>query len=1264
MKCKTFNHFARVCNSRQGKAFHFEHDEAEYYVEDNDSAPMEALIAHVQFDQNSDTYRCMNSRDIEEIKIKVTPFSPSPDPRDIENIPARTETEIFVFPDSGASICLCGPKHLQSLGLSNHNLIPCKKIVKAVGNFKIVCQGWLPVMFDVCGRSTKQALYVCEKVERVYLSKSACMAVGILPFSFPVPMSESDLAAAASLHQQKIPNQAPELPPRSVQAPELPARPSKLPFRPTEENVSKLKHWLLDKFSSTAFNKDGEFPALSGPPAHIHLKEGAVPKARHSPIPVPFHMKDAVKKAIDEDVRRGILTPVPVGVPTEWCSSMVITPKKDGRPRRTVDYQHLNSQCMRETHHTSSPFNLAMQVPPNSKKTVLDAVDGYHSVALDAESQPLTTFITEWGRYMYRRMPQGYLASGDAYTRRYDEIITDVPRKVKLVDDALLWDYSIEEAFYHTFDYLVLGYQNGVIFNQAKFQFCESEVQYGGLELTVSGVAPSKSMLTAISDFPVPQSLTDARSWFGLVNQVAWAYSLGEVMQPFRELVKASSQFVWTQTLQDAFERSKGVIVDMVREGVSTFDPGRATCLAPDWSKNGMGFLLLQKYCSCAMTKAPVCCPEGWRLVFAGSRFCNDAESRYAPIEGEASAIAWALQKCRMFVMGCHNLTVVTDHAPLLGIFGDRDISKITNPRIFKLKEKTLLYRFTVQHCPGRWHRGSDAMSRNIPSAVKAIFEVCALTPSAGDEDVTNEVEAFVSAVSMEAIMDYGDDVGAISPDMVRAAGRGDDAYALLAKYIEEGFPSSRSQVDPSIRGFWEIRNRLSANRGLVMLDRRIVIPSSLRKRVLRCLHSAHQGVVGMKARANETIYWPGLDADIRNFRANCSTCNSIAPSQPREPMMSSSPPDWPFQAIVMDLFYVGHHAYLACADRFTGWLILYHLEAGQNARKVVSICRTLFQNYGVPEELSSDGGPQFMSTEFQDFMKVWGVNHRLSSVAYPQSNGRAELGVKAAKRIVYGNTGPHGSLDNDRAVRAILQYRNTPIQEIGLSPAQMLLHRNLKDELPAQPAFYKPHPEWVTAASERERLLRKRDVKLKEDYNRTAHSLPKLNLGNSVTLQGQNRRWDRTGKIVEVLDNRQYKVKVDGSGRVTLRNRRFLRRVEIPGRGPPIPGAHVPPAGTRENTTTLILSPEAPPYIPRHIAGSQSAPSPSLSVSPRATSPPALYPASPSPRPDPNVIALPRVPMALRRLFPHNSAGLKEEDRPRRNLTRQGTGGERGDVE
>ena len=143
-----------------------------------------------------------------------------------------------------------------------------------------------------------------------------------------------------------------------------------------------------------------------------------------------------------------------------------------------------------------------------------------------------------------------------------------------------------------------------------------------------------------------------------------------------------------------------------------------------------MGFMLLQKHCKCPIDKAQVCCPERWCIVFAGSRFCTDAEHRYIPIEGKVAAITWELEKFRIFIMGCTNVMVVTDHQPLMGIFGDRDLSKIQNPRLFKLKEKPLRYFFTIQHCPGKWHKGADAISHNPVATVEALLSPCPTQPS------------------------------------------------------------------------------------------------------------------------------------------------------------------------------------------------------------------------------------------------------------------------------------------------------------------------------------------------------------------------------------------------------------------------------------------------------------------------------------------------------------------------------------------------------
>ena len=204
------------------------------------------------------------------------------------------------------------------------------------------------------------------------------------------------------------------------------------------------------------------------------------------------------------------------------------------------------------------------------------------------------------------------------------------------------------------------------------------------------------------------------------------------------------------------------------------------------------------------------------------------------------------------------------------------------------------------------------------------------------------------------------------------------------------------------------------------------------------------------------------MNALIRSIRVSCMVGSKITPSQPREPIILTQSPDWPFQQIAMDHFYIGDHTYLAYTDNLTGRLIVYHQEPSHvTTSLLMSICQQLFQTYGAPEELNTNGGPPFTSSIFQEFLSSWCFKHRLFSVAYPQSNGRAELAVKIKKRIMNGNTGPQDSLDNDNIAQAILQNRNNPIQSIGLSLAQLLLHHRLRDSIPSQPTLYKPCPEW-----------------------------------------------------------------------------------------------------------------------------------------------------------------------------------------------------------
>ena len=143
------------------------------------------------------------------------------------------------------------------------------------------------------------------------------------------------------------------------------------------------------------------------PPLCLMVDPNAMLVAHHTPVPVPIHWQEEAKAGIDRDIRLGVIEPVPIGEPVTWCHRMVICAKKDGSPRRMVDFQALNANASRETHHTTSPFHQARSVPSNKKKTVFDCWNGYHSIPLHEDNRHLTTFISPRGCYRYKVAPQG-----------------------------------------------------------------------------------------------------------------------------------------------------------------------------------------------------------------------------------------------------------------------------------------------------------------------------------------------------------------------------------------------------------------------------------------------------------------------------------------------------------------------------------------------------------------------------------------------------------------------------------------------------------------------------------------------------------------------------------------------------------------------------------------------------------------------------------------------------------------------------------------
>ena len=164
----------------------------------------------------------------------------------------------------------------------------------------------------------------------------------------------------------------------------------------------------------------------------------------------------------------------------------------------------------------------------------------------------------------------------------------------KCIDDSCLYSEDIEKCFWQTVNYIDLCARNGMVFNPDKFLFGADIVEFAGFEVTKDGYRPQKKLLDSIANFPIPTDLTGIRSWFGLVQQVAYAFSKTKDMAPFRDLLKRNVKFYWDNHLEELFPKSRKVIIEKAKEGVKAFQVGGKTMLTSDWSETGVGFFLEQ----------------------------------------------------------------------------------------------------------------------------------------------------------------------------------------------------------------------------------------------------------------------------------------------------------------------------------------------------------------------------------------------------------------------------------------------------------------------------------------------------------------------------------------------------------------------------------------------------------------------------------------------------------------------------------------------
>ncbi|XP_076032421.1 uncharacterized protein LOC143020148 [Oratosquilla oratoria] len=823
---------------------------------------------------------------------------------------------------------------------------------------------------------------------------------------------------------------------------------------PPDSSPAAARDYFLREFSDVLVCKDDlrskPLGKMVGPPMRIHLKADAVPLAIHTPRLIPFAFRDQVKEELDSMVQQGIITPVG-DEPSEWCHPMVLVAKNKG-VRITVDLTKLNSQVTRPTHPSPTPFAAVRSVTPSARFfTTADALHGYWQIDLAEEDQHLTTFITPYGRYKHCRGPMGFAATGDAYCLRGDAALQGVANCVKMVDDVLL----------------------------RNSQSPPPSVSFCGDRLSAD-----KDKVRAIRDFPTPANLTDLRSFMGLVNQLAdFTPAITAAAQPLRPLLSPKRSFTWTPDHDKAFADVKRALSSP--PVLAPFDSALPVVLQTDDSRlYGIGYALLQDHGQGHL-----------RLIQCGSRFLTDAETRYATIELEMLAVTWATPKCKLYLFGVPPFTLLTDHRPLIPILNSYTLDAVENPRLQRLKERLSSFVFTAKWCAGKQLCIPDALSQAPVSR-----------PTPEDETDCDKDAAHVRSVVASSA---GAREDGPSPDAdralqeLRAEAQADPAYGHLLTCVSSGFSSNRLALPSSVLPYWKLRDALSTDGNLVLYGQRIVVPAALRKRTLARLHDSHRGTEATKRRARQTVFWPGIDSDIKSTVEACEPCQVLRPSQQQEPLLCDDRPTRPFESVSADFFHVAGKAFLVIADRLSGWPVIVPCGQDTTATRVI----------------------------------------RKFCCYFRESNEHAEAAVKAAKHLIL-KTAPNGNIDCEEFDCGLLELRNAP-SLAGRSSAQVLFGRHLRTCVPAHPKSFAP--EWQARSEECDRKAAAHAAQTIRRYDEHARPLPALGVGQHVRIQDRTSlRWDKVGVIMGRGRSREYELRLP-SGRIWWRNRRHLRPVAPP---------------------------------------------------------------------------------------------------------------------
>ena len=361
-----------------------------------------------------------------------------------------------------------------------------------------------------------------------------------------------------------------------------------------------------------------------------------------------------------------------------------------------------------------------------------------------------------------------------------------------------------------------------------------------------------------------------------------------------------------------------------------------------------------------------------------------------------------------------------------------------------------------------------------------------------------------------------------------------DPILATVYQLTQQGWLHQRRHVPRLARRYWDFRDKLSTDDGMLLKGPRLIIPGELQEEYLSCIHKGHLSASKVQENAKQHMYWTGINADIEDYTKQCREC--IKRSQvAKEPLQPHDIPEGPWRKLSIDYFAFDGNSYVLICDYFSKFPFLYRAKTSFWSFRDCLI--DLFSIEGYLDEIVSDKGPPFQSKEFAKFLSGLGIKHTTSSPGYPRSNGFIERHIQMVKNMLSKSS-------NTQSFQEVLADLRTTRIGMGLpSPAEILHGRNLTTRAQAEIDIKAIHS-----------MLQERELKmmLDHDMSRRAKKARPLVVGERCHVLRPGNKWI-DAFITGITDSgRSYETQVEATGGQLTRNRSHIRP-----RSPDIPHMH-----------------------------------------------------------------------------------------------------------